>query len=356
MNTAGASVNCERLAAELLRALRGKRSRPGFSRYLGYRSNVAQRWETESSFPTAAGYLEICAQLRIDVRAALVQFLRGEPEWLRVDRFVPEQAVPRLLSELLGRARLTDVARAAGYNRYSLGRWLAGTAAPKLPELLRVVQAASRRVHDFVAAFVDPTGIPCIARSWKKLLLSRELALSHPMSHAVLRALELDGYASAPQPSEEYLSRRLGLGVEEIQRSLSLLAASGQVKPTATGWAPVQTLVVDTGIDPARSRALRLAWAKTAIARLEGEAPGYSGYAVFSISRSDLRRLRDIQLAFIREMQAVIAKSQPSECVALFCAQLLDLGVAEGNALAPVPGPAPAARGSARRQRKARRG
>jgi hypothetical protein len=70
------------------------------------------------------------------------------------------------------------------------------------------------------------------------------------------------------------------------------------------GWVSV----VDTGTDPARSRALRLAWAKTAIARLEGEAPGYSGYAVFSISRSDLRRLRDIQL--------------------------LDLGVADGNALA----------------------
>ncbi len=214
MSTTVASVNCERLAAELLRALRGKRSRPGFSRHLGYRSNVAQRWETEACFPTAAGFFEICTLLRIDVRAALVQFLRGEPEWLQARRFVPEQAVPRLLGELLGRARLTNVARAAGYNRYSLGRWLKGTAAPKLPELLRVVQAASRRVLDFVAAFVDPAGIACIARSWKKLLLSRELALSHPMSHAVLRALELDGYASSPQPSEEYLSRRLGIGVD----------------------------------------------------------------------------------------------------------------------------------------------
>jgi DNA-binding phage protein len=345
MTASVSSVNCELLAAELLRALRGKRSRPGFSRHLGYRSNVAQRWETQACFPTAAGFFEICAQLRIDVRAALVQFLRGEPEWLQQARFVPVEAVPRLLGELLGRARLSNVARAAGYNRYSVGRWVKGSAAPRLPELLRVVQASSRRLLDFIAAFVDPACIRSIARPWKKLVLSRELAHSHPMSHAVLRALELEDYASGAHPTEEYLARRLGIEAGEVRSSLSLLAASGQVRQTGARWAVVQTGVVDTGADPARSRGLRLAWAKTAIERLQGDAPGYSGYALFSISRSDLRRLREIQLAFIREMQAVIADSKSSECVALFCAQLIDLGVAEENALA-APSPAKARSGA----------
>jgi hypothetical protein len=57
---------------------------------------------------------------------------------------------------------------------------------------------------------------------------------------------------------------------------------------------------------------------------------------LFSISKQDLQRLRGIQLAYVREMQAVIAESEPGECVALYCAQLLDLGRADDNAFSHV--------------------
>ncbi|HTV23463.1 MAG TPA: helix-turn-helix transcriptional regulator, partial [Polyangiaceae bacterium] len=117
------TVDCERLAGQLIRTLRGKRSRPGFSRHLGYASNVVQRWETGEHRPTATAFFELCARLRIDVRARLLQFLRGEPRWLELEHFDAARAVPSLLGELIGRARLSQVAAAAGYNRYSLGRW-----------------------------------------------------------------------------------------------------------------------------------------------------------------------------------------------------------------------------------------
>src|SRR5687767_6269673 len=72
-----------RVASELLRALRGnKRSRPGFSRHLGYKSNIAQRWETGLAWPTAETFFQSCARLRVDVKAALAQFLRRNPPWL----------------------------------------------------------------------------------------------------------------------------------------------------------------------------------------------------------------------------------------------------------------------------------
>ena len=60
--------------------------------------------------------------------------------------------------------------------------------------------------------------------------------------------------------------------------------------------------------------------------------PGNFGYSLFAISRRDLQRLRDLHLEYVRAMQELIARSQPSECVGLFCAQLLDLAE-EGNAL-----------------------
>jgi hypothetical protein len=81
-----------------------------------------------------------------------------------------------------------------------------------------------------------------------------------------------------------------------------------------------------------RARALKLSWAEFALERLRAGAPGQCGYNLFSISRADLRRLHEIQLSYVREMQAVIAASSSSECVALYCSQLLDLAPAEHNA------------------------
>lgn len=55
------------LAIELLRALRGRRSQTAFSKRLGYKSNIAQRWESGHSLPTAASFLTCCMRLGIDV-------------------------------------------------------------------------------------------------------------------------------------------------------------------------------------------------------------------------------------------------------------------------------------------------
>lgn len=38
------------------------------------------------------------------------------------------------------------------------------------------------------------------------------------------------------------------------------------------------------------------------------------------------RQADQLQLQFVRAMQELIASSEPSECVGLYCAQLLDLG------------------------------
>jgi hypothetical protein len=326
-------IDYERLAAELLRALRGKRSRPGFSRHLGFRSNVVQRWETRECWPTAARFFEICARLRMDVKASVAEFLRQEPAWLRGADFGSASGVAALLRELRGRARLADIARGAGYNRYSVARWFNGAAVPKLPEFLRVLDVASRRALDFVASFVDPASLASVAKRWKRLALSRELAYAHPLSHAVLRALELDPGRAGSSRDEPYLSRKLGIDVEQVKRALELLAGAGQVRRTAGGWITRRAGVVDTGADPKRSRALKLSWTTAAVERLREGKPGYCGYGLFAVSKSDLKRILEIQLAYIREIQMVIAASTPAECVGLYCAQLLDLSVAEDNAL-----------------------
>ncbi len=331
----GVDVDYSLMASELLRALRGaKRSRPGFSRYLGYQSNIAQRWESGLAWPTAVSFFSICERLHIDVRAALGRFLRREPAWLK--SAVPDY-VPELLRELRGRTKISSIVQRTPYHRSSVSRWLKGTTQPKLPELLCLVDALCGRGLDFVASFVDPGALPSSARRWQELVLSRELAYVHPMSHAVLRALELEEYKQGGYRDPDFLVRSLSLSREQAELALSLLVQSGQVKKTRYGFRARPSSVVDTGSDVQRARALKLTWAELALERLRMGAPGHCGYSLFAISRADLRRMHEIQLSYVREMQALISASATSECVGLYCSQLLDLGVAEHNALKSRP-------------------
>lgn len=150
-------MDYECVCSELLTQLRGpKRSRPGFSRHLGYRSNIAQRWESGAAWPTAPRFFQHCARLKIDVRARVAAFLAREPAWLATTALHEAEGVAALLSELRGRTKLREIAERTGFNRYSVSRWFQGTAQPKLPELLALVDACSGRALDFVASFVEP--------------------------------------------------------------------------------------------------------------------------------------------------------------------------------------------------------
>ncbi len=327
-------MDFEALSSELLRALRGKRSRPGVSRLLGYKTNIAQRWETGRCWPTATTFFGICRRLRLPPERRIESFLQRRPTWLAGVDLERTSGVAALLTELRGRTPIRVVAQRSGYNRFSVSRWLSGAGDPKLPELLSLIDACSRRVLDFVAAFVDPALLPCAAKRWQQLSLMREGAYSQPLSHAILRALELDEYRAGGYRQASYLSEKTGASPDEVRSALEFLSASGQIKKSQRGYRPAQVSVVDTGVDPERARALRLTWTRLALERLEAGRPGSFGYSLFAISRQDLHRVQQVQAEFLREMQAIIAGSSANDCVALYCAQLLDLSLADDNALA----------------------
>jgi hypothetical protein len=111
-----------------------------------------------------------------------------------------------------------------------------------------------------------------------------------------------------------------------VRDALALLERSAQVKRTAHGYRLLDVMAIDTGQYPERARALRIAWLETALQRLKANTPGKFGYSVFAVSKASLLRLHDLHLEYVRAMQAVIASSAPSECVGLYCSQLLDLG------------------------------
>jgi hypothetical protein len=237
------------------------------------------------------------------------------------------------LRELRGKAPIQHLAEQTGYSRYQIGRWLSGKTEPKLPEFIALVEAASRRALDLLAEVVDPAQLASVAPAWKQMVRAREAAYASPLSHAVLRALELEGSRKVRAESQvHWLCQHLGVDAEQVEDGLRVLRASGQIRKQRGRYRPHRVLTVETSREPERARMLKASWFKHALARFEAGAPGFHGYSLFAVARKDLLRLRELEQQYVRAMQSVIASSNPAECVGLYCVHLLDLSTVD-NAL-----------------------
>lgn len=318
-------VDYEALSRQLLRALRGKRTQAAFSRRLGYRSNVVRTWENGHRFPTAARLLQAARRGGREPRAALARFLPGEPAWVsELDPATP-QGVQRLLMDLRGAQKILDVAARAERSRYATARWLAGTAEPRVPDFLRLIEACSLRVLDFVACFVDPHSLPAVAKAWARLEDARAVAFELPWSHAVLRALELASYRALRVHRPGFIAAKLRIPLEEEQRCLALLERSGQIKKQRGKYVAGRPLTLDTRISPGTGRSLVRFWAETGVERMASGEHGLFSYNLFTVSERDLTRLRELHLSYFRELRSIVAQSEPSERVVVANVQLFGL-------------------------------
>ena len=321
-------MNHESLAKELVRALRGRRSQVALSRRLRNRSNVLYTWEAGRRFPTAALFFELARKVGIDVEQGIATFLGGLPESLAGRSFSDAEAVARLLSHLGEGTTLVALAERIGKNRVSVGRWLKGEAEPRLPDLLRVVEASSLRLLDFVAIFAKPHELASTRAAWERLEAQRKVAYQLPWSHAVLRVLELEAYRRLERHEEGFIAKRLRISLEEELACLRALSDSKLIVRRKGLWTAGSALTVDTRRDPGAGRVLKSHWARVAEERLPGLEPGGEdlfSYNLFTVSERDWERLREMHIAYFQEIRRVIGASAVAERVALVNLQLLRL-------------------------------
>ncbi len=317
-------MDFEQIAREFLVVLRGKRSQVAWSRRLGYRSNVAYSWESGRRWPTAAETFRAIRRSGIDLEGGLVRFYGDRPPWMdELDPASPE-AMARLIDDLRGQTSITDLARTAEISRYSVSRWLSASTQPRLPDFLRIVQAASLRMVDLLAAFADPKELPTVAPIWARLEGRRRGAALFPWTQAVLRALELEGYLALDKHSTDWIAGRLGIPTENAETCLTFLEETGQITWTGSHWRQEQ-LAVDTRRYPEVNRQLKGHWTTVAAQRIEAGAPGQFSYNVFSVSRADFERIRELHLAYFHGLRAIVADSTGSELVAVANVQLFEL-------------------------------
>lgn len=319
-------IDYERLAAELLRSLRGKRSQAAFARRLKYKSNIIYSWESGRAFPTAARALWAAERAGIDVRAAVLTFLRQEPAWFEMYAPTEVPGVAALLNDLRGRTPVVDLAKSAERSRFAVARWLKGTAEPRLPDFLRLVETSTLRVLDFVALLVDPAALPCVAEQWKQLEAARRSAFEQPWTQAIMRCLELESYKRFDRHPEAWIAAQLGIDPAAEREALSLLVESGQAE-VRNGKYVLRDVphTVDTRRAPEVAHRLRVFWSQVGIERLSKGGEGLFAYNVFSVSGTDLDRIRELHKAYYQEVRAIVAQSDPVDRVALLNLQLLPL-------------------------------
>lgn len=312
------------LAREILVALRGRRSQLQWSRRLGYKSNVAYAWESGRRSPTASETLRAARRSGVDLDAALTRFYGAAPPWLDETDPASPQACAHLLEDLRGDTPVTELARRSQLSRFSVTRWLSGKTQPKLADFLRVVDAASLRTVDLVAALLDPESVPTVAPIWAQLEARRRGAYELPWTQAVLRALELDDYRALPEHREGWIAERLGLPVDEELRCIEFLASTGQIQ-RGTHWVEGAVRAVDTRRHPHIGRRVKQHWSRVAQQRIDASAPGQFSYNVFTVSRQDYERIRTMHLAYFHALRAVVADSTDDEVVCVANVQLFPL-------------------------------
>lgn len=308
----------ERVASQLLRAFRGSRSQVAFCRRLGYRSNVATDWEAGRRFPAASEALRAAEVGGIDVAAALLRFHPGAAEAMA-------QGVGAWLEALKGRGSQREVAVRCGASRHQVGRWLRGDAEPRLPDLLRLVDALTGRMPDLVASLVDVERVPAVRRRARAQQRAARLVLDAPWSPAVLALL-----ATGPGAIEG-LAARLGVPEEELRGVATALVSAGLVRRVGRELHLVGGLTSTVRGNEAERARLRRHWSAVAGARLEDPAPtDLFGFNVLAVRGSDLERIRELYRGFYREVRALVAASEPSERAALMVFHLVDWGGLQG--------------------------
>lgn len=267
-------MDYETLAKQLIRAVRGKRSQVAMSRRLRCQSNVLYAWESGRRWPTAATFFELAQLRRVPLAERIAEFLGGLPPALARSDWTQPAAAAGLLEHLRGGTTIVELARRVGVNRVSVARWLRGTAEPRLPDFLRLIEGTSLRLLDFIALFASPAELPAASAAWQVLEAQRRVAYELPWSHAVMRVLELQHYRALPAHQPGWIAARLGISLAEEQRCLEALAASRLIRRRQQRWVVEQVLTVDTRRNPAAGQSLKRHWAAVAEQRLPELEPG----------------------------------------------------------------------------------
>lgn len=259
----------------------------------------------------------MAARLRIDLDESFAVF-RPAPAPCPTNGW----GVSEWLDALRGSTTTAELARRVGRSRFSVGRWLSGETVPRVPDFLRLLDAATGRLADWVAALVPIESVPALEPIFRRAAAARRLSSDRPWSEAVLRVMETAAY-SARQHSAAFIAETLRVDEDLVEEVVATLEAGGLIERVGNTYRVRGTLVVDTHAGPDALKRLRQHWADVARERLESNEESWFAYNVISVSKADCERIEQRLRGVFREIRGIVKESEPTEQAALLTIQLV---------------------------------
>ena len=264
--------------------------------------------------PTVIATLEALDLLGWDLAACFTKF---HPETATLVPGKPSgAAISCWLSAHRGNSSIEQLAKACGLSRYQVSRILSGASIPRLPLFLNILETLTGRATDWVTAFVPAGKLPSVAEEHRCIQESRRIVYAEPWASAILTLLEIQGTFDNKQSSEEFIRHCLP-APDNLSDILEQLVGAGVLLREVTGSKCIQYRIlrpVTIDLRGVRGRKSREFWSEAASAR--AKAPGEQdllSYNLFSVSKNDMQKVKQLQLQFFRQLRSLVSRSSPSE-------------------------------------------
>lgn len=283
-------------ARDLLRHLRGGQSQRALSRRLGFRSNVAYRWERGLQPIFAHDLFRLARLTGRDVHEAIRQTWSPAAEAVEGLQPGDPELAQRFLATMLEPANVTATAERVGISRHALHRMATGQARVRLGLLLAILDDTLGRALDFLAALVDPDALPTVAPLWRRREVCRQLYVEHPWTNLLPLYLDAAQYRAASRHDPVWLANRIGVSAAEVEHALSVLQDVGAVAWDGTHWVAEALRGVDLGRSPEGYRRSTAYFTQEALRRID-DGHTLTAFRVFGADEDQLQPMSEALLA-----------------------------------------------------------
>ncbi len=296
------------LRRELLQIIRGHRSQAFINRRLGFKFNQIYRWESGYTAITWTDFLKLASVCHVDVESALRKVLLFEGNPRRSDL---------LIKHLIGETSVTRIASILGKSRFTVARWVKAQSEPTLDDMLSLFHLQALLLGELLGCLVPVEQLSSLDPQLKRQHLQKQLFYSDPRIGVAIRCFELKDYQELRQHQEGFISRKLGIDINDERELILKMNSAGMIKKLK-GKYTVQLRRIDTSGHFIGNTKIKKYWTHVACNYLEKlkEPPrdALFGYHVFSASSRTRKEIQKAMAEFQAQVKALIGSDdQPAE-------------------------------------------